>query len=115
MEEVEKTLPPIKVYYSIGEVAKMLNVTTSLIRFWEKEFTTIKPFKNKKGNRLFTKTDIDNLKLIYSFVKEQGMTLKGAQNKMSELKKSGDDNKLEIIKTLGKIKEELIHIKSQLP
>ena len=50
----------LKVYYSIGEVAKMFNVNTSLIRFWEKEFDIIKPHKNKKGNRQFTRMDIDN-------------------------------------------------------
>lgn len=51
---------PLKVYYSIGEVADMFGVNTSLIRFWEKEFDVIKPHKNKKGNRQFTKADIDN-------------------------------------------------------
>lgn len=54
-----------KLYYSIGEVADMFGVNTSLIRFWEKNFDIIKPKKNKKGNRLFTKKDINNLKLIY--------------------------------------------------
>jgi len=49
-----------KLFYSIGEVADMFKVNTSLIRFWEKEFDIIKPKKNKKGNRLFTKEDIDN-------------------------------------------------------
>ncbi len=68
-----------KVYYTIGEVAEMFDVNTSLIRFWEKEFDIIKPKKNKKGNRLFTKQDIDNLHIIYHLVKERGMTLKGAK------------------------------------
>ena len=62
-----------KLYYSIGEVAEILQVNTSLIRFWEKNFTIIKPHKNKKGNRYFTKEDIENLKLIYHLVKEQRM------------------------------------------
>lgn len=68
-----------KVYYTIGEVAEMFDVNTSLIRFWEKEFDIIKPKKNKKGNRLFTKQDIDNLHIIYHLVKERGMTLKGGK------------------------------------
>ena len=52
---MEQEKQPLKVYYSIGEVADMFGVNTSLIRFWEKEFDVIKPHKNKKGNRQFTK------------------------------------------------------------
>lgn len=66
-------------YYSMGEVAEMLDVAPSLIRFWEKQFDCIAPHKNKKGNRLFTPDDIRNLKTIYHLVKERGMTLAGAQ------------------------------------
>jgi len=68
-----------KLYYSIGEVAAMFDVNASLIRFWEKEFTIIKPKKNKKGNRLFTPKDILNFNKIYRLVKEQGYTLEGAK------------------------------------
>ena len=70
----------LKLYYSIGEVAEMFGVNTSLIRFWEKEFDVIKPHKNKKGNRKFTKADVDNFHLIYHLVKEKGMTLKEPSN-----------------------------------
>lgn len=103
----------LKVYYSIGEVAKMFNVNTSLIRFWEKEFDIIKPHKNKKGNRQFTRMDIDNFHLIYYLVKEKGMTLKGAQMKLSESKAETEAN-FEVVKRLKAIKEELIQIKEQL-
>jgi DNA-binding transcriptional MerR regulator len=77
-----KEKPVEKLYYSIGEVAEMFQVNTSLIRYWEKEFSIIKPKKNKKGNRFFTQEDIDNFHLIYHYVKERGMTLKGAQQKL---------------------------------
>ena len=100
----------LKVYYSIGEVADMFQVNTSLIRFWEKEFDIIKPHKNKKGNRQFTKADIDNFHLIYHLVKEKGMTLKGAQMKLSEQKAETEAN-FEVVKRLQAIKEELILIK----
>ena len=73
-----------KLFYTIGETAKMFNVNVSLIRFWEKEFNLLKPKKNKKGNRLFRKQDIDNLKIIYHLVKERGFTLKGAKNKIAQ-------------------------------
>ena len=52
-----------KKYFSIGEVAEMLNVATSLIRFWESEFDIIKPKKNREGNRQFTREDIDNVRI----------------------------------------------------
>ena len=102
-----------KLYYSIGEVADMLKVNTSLIRFWEKNFDIIKPHKNKKGNRYFTKEDIENLKLIYHLVKEQRMTLEGAQKKLSENKQSVSDN-YKIIESLTSIKQMLLEIKDRL-
>ncbi|MDP1745427.1 MAG: MerR family transcriptional regulator [Bacteroidota bacterium] len=77
----------VKLFYSIGEVAEMFDVNTSLIRFWEGEFDIIKPKKNKKGNRLFTKEDIDNFKVIYNLVKEQGLTLEGAKKYLKENRK----------------------------
>ena len=73
-----------KLYYSIGEVAEMFDVKTSLIRFWEKEFTQLKPKKNKKGNRLFTVKDIEKLNYIFILVKEQGFTLDGAKNQLKK-------------------------------
>lgn len=100
-----------KLYYSIGEVAKMFDVNTSLIRFWEKEFDIIKPKKNKKGNRLFTKKDIDNFHIIYHLVKEKGMTLKGAKKKMKENKEDTEHN-FEIVRSLEHIKQLLTDLVS---
>lgn len=102
-----------KLYYTIGEVAKMFDVNTSLIRFWEKSFDIIKPKKNKKGNRLFTKEDIENFHLIYYLVKEQGMTLVGAQKRIKE-NKEGTVNTFDIIKTLTGIREMLLDVKETL-
>ena len=102
-----------KLYYSIGEVAKIFDVNTSLIRFWEKEFDVIKPKKNKKGNRFFTKQDIDNFHLIYHLVKERGMTLSGAKKKLKENKDDTIKN-FEIIKSLKEIKNILLEIKDVL-
>jgi DNA-binding transcriptional MerR regulator len=102
-----------KLYYSIGEVAGMFKVNTSLIRFWEKEFDIIKPKKNKKGNRLFTQKDIDNFHIIFHLVKEKGMTLKGAKLKMKENKDDAEHN-FEIIKSLEDIKDMLIEVRESL-
>lgn len=102
-----------KLYYTIGEVAAMFNVNTSLIRFWEKEFDVIKPKKNKKGNRLFTQKDIDNFHVIYHLVKENGMTLRGAKKKIKENKEDTEHN-FEIIKSLESIKNMLIEVRESL-
>lgn len=101
-----------KKYFSIGEVAEMMDVATSLIRFWESEFDVIKPKKNRKGNRQFTREDIDNVKLIYHLVKEKGYTLQGAK----DLLKNGNDSlkeKIEIIDSLKKVKTFLLEIRAK--
>ena len=102
-----------KLFYQIGEVAKELDVNVSLIRFWEKEFDIIKPKKNKKGNRLFTQKDFDNLKTIYFLVKERGYTLDGAKRKLKENKDVKNDN-LSIIRHLKEIRKFLVELKEQL-
>jgi len=102
-----------KQYYKIGEVAKAFGVNTSLIRFWEKEFSIIKPKKNNKGNRLFRPDDIKNLQLIYHLVKEKGFTLDGAKKKLKEKPTAIQDNHA-IIARLESIKSELINFKNQL-
>lgn len=103
-----------KLFYSIGEVADMFDVNTSLIRFWEKEFDVITPSKNKKGNRLFTKKDIENFKLIYHLVKEKGYTLQGAKDKLKTGVSESDQIKVDVVDRLKKIKEQLLKIKSQI-
>lgn len=102
-----------KLYYSISEVAAMFDVNTSLIRFWEKEFPVLKPRKNKKGNRLFTKEDIDNLRKIYVLVKEKGYTLQGAKEKLKE-DKSENRNCTEVISRLEEIRKTLIDLRDSI-
>ena len=102
-----------KLYYSIGEVAEMLEVPVSTIRFWENEFDILKPMKNKKGNRLFTPADIRNLRLLHHLVKEEGMTLAGAKKKLSE-KFTEKDYKFEINESLQKIKSMLLDIRDNI-
>lgn len=82
-----KETESIKLYYSIGEVAKIFDVNASLLRFWEKEFDIIRPKKNKKGDRLFTQEDISNFRTIFHLVKERGYTLQGAKEKLKGAKK----------------------------
>lgn len=124
MKEInEKELT--KLYYSIGEVAEIFNVNTSLIRFWEKEFNIIQPKKNKKGNRLFTPKDILNFNKIYHLVKIKGFTLDGAKKALksnetelfevttNETSDTVSDNNIEeVISNLENIKKKLILLKS---
>lgn len=102
-----------KVYYTIGEVAELFEVNTSLIRFWEKEFDILKPQKNKKGNRLFTKQDLDNLRIIYHLVKERGYTLQGAREKMHQNREDVVD-KVAMIDALTRVRGFLQELKDQL-
>ncbi len=102
-----------KLYYSIGEVAEKFGLAPSTLRFWEKEFETIKPFKNKKGDRFYTLGDINHLSLINHLVKERGMTLKGAKTKIKE-NKSETEHTYEIVQKLQQIKEYLLEIKESL-
>ncbi|WP_312420994.1 MerR family transcriptional regulator [Epilithonimonas sp.] len=103
---------PDKLYYSIGEVAKAFDVNTSLIRYWEQEFPIIKPKKNKKGNRYFTPSDIENLKIIYHLVKEKGYTLDGARVALTTNTKIAET--ISIIDRLEFIKAELLKLKNSL-
>jgi DNA-binding transcriptional MerR regulator len=102
-----------KLYFSIGEVAELFDVNASLIRYWEKEFEILKPMKNKKGNRLFTQQDLDNLRIIYHLVKERGFTLQGAKDKLRE-NREDVVNKVEAIDSLNRIKGFLLDLKEQI-
>ena len=102
-----------KIYYSIGEVAELFEVNTSLIRFWENEFDFLSPQKNKKGNRLFTKEDINKIRIIYHLVKEKGYTLQGAREKIKR-NKEDVEKQVEIIDSLQRIKSFLLELKSNL-
>lgn len=106
-------LHPEKLFFTIGEVAAMFDVNTSLIRFWEKEFDIIRPQKNKKGNRLFTREDVKNFHLIYHLVKEKGFTLQGARQKMENKEKSLSETH-ELTLRLRKIRDFLAELKEQL-
>ena len=108
-----KSKPTEKLFYTIGETAKMFDVNVSLIRFWEKEFDILKPKKNKKGNRLFTKKDLNNLQIIYHLVKERGFTLEGAKKKLRDNKKDTIDN-IEIITHLKNMRKFLVAFREEL-
>lgn len=103
-----------KLYYSMGEVAEMFDVTPALIRHWEAQFDCIKPHRNKKGNRLFTPDDVERLKQIYHLVKERGMTLKGANKVLKRAKSDEVAQEMELLERLQKIRAALVEVREEL-
>ena len=103
-----------KLYYSMGEVAEMFDVTPALIRHWESQFDCIKPHRNKKGNRLFTPDDVERLKQIYHLVKERGMTLKGANKVLKRAKSDEVVQEMELLERLQKIRAALVEVREEL-
>ena len=103
-----------KLYYSIGEVADMFNVSKSLVRYWETEFPSLKPHKNSKGDRRFTKQNIEQIKEIYHLVKDKGYTLDGAKQELKASKKVGKE-KDHLLSTLLALKTNLEKLRDSLP
>jgi DNA-binding transcriptional MerR regulator len=102
-----------KLYYSIGEVAEIFTVAPSLIRFWESEFDIIKPKKNRKGNRQFTREDIDNVRTIYHLVKEKGFTLQGAKEMLRNDSQAVKD-KMEMLDSLRNVRKFLVELREKM-
>ena len=102
-----------KLYYSIGEVAEIFTVAPSLIRFWESEFDIIKPKKNRKGNRQFTKEDIDNVRTIFHLVKEKGFTLQGAKEMLRNDSQAVKD-KMEMLDSLRNVRKFLVELREKM-
>lgn len=102
-----------KIFFSIGEVARLFDLNESTLRFWEKEFDNIQPKKTTKGFRQYTKADIENIRMVYHLVKEKGMTLVGAKKLIRDNKRKLS-TKLELLDRLTAIKEELLAIKAEI-
>ena len=113
MEAVQEQQENSKHYYHISEVAKMLNMTVANLRFWEGEFDILKPKKNKRGDRFFTRQDVEYLKVIHHLLKEKGYTIEGARKK---LKQNPHDlvDKLSLIEKLKEMREFLSSLKDYL-
>lgn len=102
-----------KIYYSIGETSKMFDLPVSTLRFWENEFDMLKPRKNKKGDRFFSKNDISIIRTIHYLTKIKGYTLKGAKEALKNNMVQEAENAT-IIESLTKVKEMLLKIKKEL-
>lgn len=105
-----------KLFYSMGEVAEMFDVNPSLLRHWESQFSILRPKRNKKGNRLFSPQDVENLKLIYHLVKECGMTLDGAKKALRRQRAEGNtvSRDAELMERLQHIRSLLVEVREDL-
>jgi len=101
-----------KQYYSIGEVAGMFKVNTSLIRYWENEFDIIEPRKNRKGDRFFKPTDVKNLQLIHDLLRRRKFTIEGAKDYLKKNKQA--QAKYELIQSMQKLRSFLLELKANL-
>src|SRR5689334_1905757 len=101
-----------KQYYSIGEVATMFKVNTSLIRYWENEFDILEPRKNRKGDRFFKPSDVKNLLLIHDLLRRRKFTIEGAKEYIKKNKQARE--KYEMIQSLQKLKFFLLELKANL-
>jgi len=108
-----KEKPIEKLYYTIGETAEMLGLSASVLRFWEREFEMLKPKKNAKGDRFFTKQDIEQIKVIRYLVREKGYTIEGARIQLKN-KPSDTQDKYRVIEKLQKVKQFLSSLKDEL-
>ncbi len=103
-----------KYLYTVGEVAEIIGESTSLVRFWSNEFLKfIKPQRNAKGNRLFTKEDVDRFKQIHHLVKVEGLTLEGAAKRLKGDMK-GSLNTSRVLETLRGIRQQLLEIRENI-
>ena len=103
----------LKLYYSIREVAAMLDISEYTLRFWEKEIPTLKPKKTDSGIRQYTEEDINLIRLIHHLVKEQGLTIKAARERLKTSKQKVVSQQ-DIVARLKNIRDELMSIKAKL-
>ena len=101
----------MKLYYSISEVADILGVSQSLLRYWETEFSELKPSKNARGVRMYKQEDIDLLRRIHHLTKERGLTLEGTRE---QLRTADDTDNMQVIKTLKELRAFLVDLKTQI-
>ena len=107
------TNKPTKLYYSIKEVAQMMNVSESLLRYWETEFPHLRPKTTGNRVRQYTQKDIEQIKVIYNLVKVRGFKIAAAR-KMLQVNRSGADKSQQVIESLTAVRDELKDLKKHL-
>lgn len=103
-----------KLYYTIGEVSELFGVSASLLRYWESEFSILKPQKNRKGDRRYIKKDIHQIERIYTLVKERGFTLEGAKKELKRKPQAKPTSNKQILNKLLEIRKNLKNLHDSL-
>ncbi len=98
-----------KKYYKISEVAEILSIPPSTLRFWESQFTIIKPRRNAHGTRFYTPNDVETIRMVYYLVKEKGLKLEAAQQQIKK-NRSGIERKSQAIERLRRIRSTIQNI-----
>jgi DNA-binding transcriptional MerR regulator len=106
----EKTIE--RMYWTISEVAQNLGVNTSLLRYWEKEFGSLRPKRTNRGDRLYTKDDIEHLRQIQHLVKDRGFTLQGAKGQLRD--RSQPDEPAAPVPSLEELRDRLVVLREGL-
>lgn len=107
MQELDKK------FYKIGDVATILGIPMSTLRYWESQFTIIKPKRNTKNIRFYTPNDIEIIRMVYYLVKEKGLKLDAAQAQI-RVNRDGVDKRFEVIDKLKSIKADLLELQHAL-
>ncbi|SRR5574344_778563 len=103
-----------KLFYKMGEVAQIIGESESLVRFWSNSFPKlIKPQRNAKGNRLFSKEDVDTLKQLHVLIKDDGLSLEGAGKKIAASRKKVE-GRVKVVESLKEIRSQLVDVKKGL-
>src|SRR5688572_22779923 len=88
MDHTEVTIPD-KMFFRIGDVAELLGVKPYVLRYWETEFSILTPEKSASGQRVYKRTDVENLMLIKQLLYQERYSIEGARNRIRELRKEG--------------------------
>ena len=102
-----------KKFYKIGEVADILGIPASTLRFWEKEFTILRPRRHAKNIRVYTPQDVETIRKLYYLVKEKGLKLDAAQEYLNKNRQVVDKT-FEVVENLKKIREQLVGLQTAL-
>ena len=102
-----------KKFYKIGDVSEILGIPESTLRYWESQFTIIKPKRNKKNIRYYTPNDIEIISKVYYLVKEKGLKLDAAQAQIRH-NRDGVDKRFDAIEQLKSIREQLVGFQKTL-
>lgn len=103
----------LKKFYSITEVSEMFNLPASLLRYWEKEFPNIRPKKGGNNVRMYTKEDLEEIRLVNDLVKGRNMKLAAARE-LIQRNRAGASNTNDLLVRLKDVREQLVSIRQQL-